>query len=103
MQATAKHPWISSATLTLIDQRSSARLAKDIFNERRIHKQIKISVKNDRSKWLNTLLQTGEWQQETKLRKGVQPKQGRLRNLSGELVSSEERADTLAEYLEKVQ
>ena len=36
-------------------------------------------------------------------RKGVQNKQGRLRDLSGNLVSSEERAETLAEYLERVQ
>ena len=37
------------------------------------------------------------------LKKGVKRQQGRLRNLNGELVSSEQRAETLAEHLEKVQ
>ena len=38
-----------------------------------------------------------------KLRKGACRQQGRLENIRGETVSSEHRADTLAEYLELVQ
>ena len=37
------------------------------------------------------------------LRKGTQHKQGRLRNMQGILVASEDRAETLSEHLENVQ
>ena len=60
-------------------------------------------MKRDRSDWLDYLLATGDWQQIRKLRKGFSPKQGRLRNTAGRLVSREERADTLAEYFATVQ
>ena len=65
--------------------------------------KVKRSVKADRDTWLNALLEKGAWDQIKSYRKGVKHKQGRLRNLQGHLVSSEERAETLAEYLEKVQ
>ena len=38
-----------------------------------------------------------------KVRKGTKRQQGRLKNLQGEVVSSEHRADTLADYLEHIQ
>ena len=38
-----------------------------------------------------------------RLGKRPQAKHGRLRNLEGQLVDSSSRADTLAEYLEKIQ
>ena len=46
---------------------------------------------------------SGDWDEVRKLRKGLKHQQGRLKNRSGQLVSSEERAETLAEHLEKVQ
>ena len=63
---------------------------------------VKAPVKHDRSKWLDKLLQDGNWGEIRKLRKGFKLQQGRLRNMDGELVSSEERAETLAEYYEKI-
>ena len=68
-----------------------------------MNKRIKQSVKVDRSAWLDDLLQHGRWDQVRRLRKGTVHKQGRIRDASGELVSSEARAETIAEYLEKVQ
>ena len=38
-----------------------------------------------------------------KLRKGTAKRKGRLRNMEGEVVASEKKAETLAEYFEKVQ
>ena len=49
------------------------------------------------------MLATGSWEEIRKLRKGFTPKQGRLKNYSGEVVSSELRAETFAEYLERDQ
>ena len=46
---------------------------------------------------------SGQWHEVRKLWKGFKPNQGRLRDLEGNLVSSEHRAETLAEYFEKVQ
>ena len=46
---------------------------------------------------------SGDWSQIRSLRKGIRPAQGRLKDLAGELVSSEQRAQTMAEYLERVQ
>ena len=49
------------------------------------------------------MLKSGDWQAIRSVRRGSQPKQGRLRDLSDKLVGTEQRAETLAEYLEKVQ
>jgi hypothetical protein len=57
----------------------------------------------DRSDWLNDLVSTGGWDAIRRLRKGFVKHQGRLRNTSGNLVSSEERSDTLGKYLQDVQ
>ena len=45
----------------------------------------------------------GDWKSLKKLRSPPKPKQGRLKDLAGQTVSSEERAETLAEHLEQVQ
>ena len=49
------------------------------------------------------LASRGDWNSIKLLRKGRSARQGRLRNIHGELVSSELRAHTLAEHLEQVQ
>ena len=48
-------------------------------------------------------METGGWEPIKQLRKAAKPKQGRLKDMSGVFVSSEDRADTLANHLEKVQ
>lgn len=58
--------------------------------------KVKDSVKQGRSDWLDKLTVSGDWDQVRKLRNGVAPAQGRMRNLHGELVNSEDRAETYA-------
>ena len=48
------------------------------------------------------MLQENTWEAIKGIRKGCQPKQGRLRDLIGKLVDSAFRAETIAEYLEQV-
>ena len=80
-----------------------ARQRADFFEEKRLTKEIKKSAALDRSVWLDDLLASGDWQEIRKLKKGVKHQQGRLKNIHGQLVSSEIRANTLAEHLEKIQ
>ena len=98
-----RKPWISRHTLDLLEHRRAARDNFDFALEKQMHSLVKASVKQDRSNWLDKLLAEGNWDEVRKLRKGFKPNQGRLRNLQSELVSSEERAETLAEYYEKIQ
>ena len=75
----------------------------DHDEEKRSAKAFRASISRDRAAWLEELTTTGDWKQIRKLRKGFCPKQGRLRDLDGNLVDSDQRAETLANYLEKVQ
>ena len=99
----AKRPWISPATLSLLESRNAARRGHRFNDEQALAKEIKKSVAGDRSKWLDDLVATGEWAQIRKLHKGFAPHQGRLKNTAGRTVSSEQRAETLASYLQDVQ
>ena len=60
-------------------------------------------MKRDRTIWLEQLTVTGDWNEIRKLRKGFAPHQGRLKDMVGDLLASNSRADTLADHLEKVQ
>ena len=64
---------------------------------------MKRSAKADRAKWLEDLAGSGNWDCIKKLRKWRCVRQGRLHNTEGEPVSSEKRAETLAEHLHHVQ
>ena len=96
-------PWISNGTVKLIEQRTAAPAAGQYCLEKTIHKAVRRAAKRDKGIWLDDTIADGSWQSVRKLLKPTAAKQGRLRNLQGELVSSEERANTLAEYLETVQ
>ena len=85
-QATPHKPWITTATLTLIDQRTTARHNKDSNTERELTQQIKKSVQNDKRAWLENLAGTGKWDDIKFLRQKTKPKQGRLRDSEGNLV-----------------
>ena len=52
---------------------------------------------------MDSLLEEGNWQQIRALRKPRKLKCGRLKNSSGQLVESDQWADTMADYLEHVQ
>jgi len=100
---TANKPWISDRTLQLIEQKRTARLENDWAMEGKLRKDVRNSVKKDRAAWLEKLSSTGDWNSMKLLRKKPKRQQGRLSNLSGDLVSSELRASTMADYLEQVQ
>ena len=58
---------------------------------------------NDRAEWLDQMLATGDWSEIRKLNKGVKRQQGRLKDFTGKLVNSEEKAKTLANHFKKIQ
>ena len=57
----ARRPWTSQRTLDLIQERSLHRQRGDHDNERRLHKEIRKSGKQDRETWLNILAASGGW------------------------------------------
>lgn len=98
-----RRPWISAETLSLIEQRNSARAANAQAEEKQLTKKVRASVEKDRGVWLDSLLENGSWDSIRKLRKGRMVKQGRLRAADGTVIPSSSRAERLAEHLETVQ
>ena len=99
----ARKPWISSRTLHLLEERDKARTSRNPHLEKMLHGKVKQSVKMDRSQWLDDLLKTGDWNEIRRLRKGHRPQSRRLKNADGNVVESDQRAETLANYFESVQ
>ncbi len=99
----ASKPWIRQGTLTLIKKRSEARLRSDRGMEKEMQKQVRNSVRVDKAAWLENMLADGRWDDLKKFRNPRRTKPGQLRNKDAELVSSEDRADTMAAYLETLQ
>ena len=100
----AHKPWISSRTLHLLEETDDARASRNPHLEKILHGQVKQSVKMDRSQWLDDLLKTGDWNEILRrLRRGHRPRSGRLKNTDGNVVESDQRAETLATYFETVQ
>ena len=98
--ARANQPWISDATLALVDERDAARRQGHIERELELNKEVKQAARADKGRWLDDLddlESTGSWGSVKGIRKGFKPQQGRLKNLDGHLVASEERLETLAE------
>jgi hypothetical protein len=91
-------PWISQHTLDLIESRREARRHGDAAGEQDLQKQVRSSAKLDRRNWLENLASEGTWSAIRKLRRGKPHSQGRLQAASGDLVASEDRADTFSLY-----
>jgi len=102
-QRIANKPWISEATLSLIDSRRIARANNDYEIEQRLHREVRKSAKVDRTVWLERILETGDWKQLRNIRKPKKLKHSRLRNASGDLIESDMWADTMAAHLEDIQ
>ena len=96
-------PWISSATLELLRLHREARLSGHWDQEKQLRLEVKRSAKQDRARWLENLAPSGDWRSLRLLRIGRPVKQGRLRDANGDLVSSDLRAETLADHLAHVQ
>ena len=98
-----RKPWLSDWSLHLLHCRTCARETGNWQLERELHRSVRKSVKADRTRWLNDRARTGDWDALRSLRKPRQPKQTRLHDASNNTVSTSERADTFANYLECVQ
>ena len=101
--AKPKRPWISGATLEIIEARHLARLNGNAAEETRLNHMVKLQARLDREMWLKDLAGSGDWGKLKLLRKGAGRKQGRLNDKTGMPISSEQRAQTFAEYLEEIQ
>eukprot|EP00973_Karenia_brevis_P029025 4003499-Karenia_brevis.AAC.1 len=99
----SKRPWISTRTLNYILERRNARVNGDIESEKKFQRLIRQSVKQDRASWLQNLLQEGNWSAIQRYRKSKSWNYSKLRGLDGRVLASDEKAEGLAEYLEKVQ
>ena len=55
-------------------------------------KEVRKSVKQDKTAWVDATIGAGEWDAIKKACRPKPHKQGRLRNLKGELVDSEEKS-----------
>jgi hypothetical protein len=96
-------PWISAATLDLIHQRFDARTQEDWLLEKDLKRETRKSARRDRSRWLQDLAGKGDWQSLRKLQREKKDTQTRLQDAQGNIVSSEARANTLADHLEQIQ
>ena len=50
-------PWISQRTLDIITQRAAARCSGDHVEERRLHKEVRVAARRDRTAWVDALLE----------------------------------------------
>lgn len=101
--AEAKRPWISKATLDLIERRTKAHMDQDWQLEKALRKEVHRSARSDRGRWLEDMVQYGDWNSIRRLRRGRKVNQSRLQNSSGRIVETDERAETFAEHLETIQ
>ena len=103
MGAVKKSPRISSRTLETIASRNGARCNNQYELERAWNNTIKNLVNADRKEWLESQLESADWAALRCLEEGTLHSQGRLQDLNGTLIESGRRADTFAEYYERVQ
>ena len=96
-------PWISQSTLQLIGSRREARADNDYVKERHLHKAIRKAAKVDRGRWMDSLLQDGDWNEIRKLRRPASVRGGCLRDETGQRTESTAWAETMAKHLEDVQ
>lgn len=71
--------------------------------EKVLSSQVRASAKKDRRTYLETELENGSWKSIRRLLQGPAKKHPGIKILQCELVDSGERAETLAEYFEKIQ
>ena len=68
-------PWISSTTLSLIEERNLQRVNGNITEEKQLSKLIKKQVRLDRDYWLETLINDGDWSSINCFRRSLKKKQ----------------------------
>ena len=103
MGSQTRKPWVSQEILELIRLRQEARKWNNYDQEKILHNKIRNSVKTDRKQWLDVQLVGVGWKQIKALKSCPTKKPLQVRGVDNTLVSSEARADTLADYFENVQ
>ena len=63
VEATPKRPWISSATLGLIEMRAEARIEQHVDKWQKLERAIRKSIRQGKRKWLENAIGTGCWEQ----------------------------------------
>ena len=101
----AKKPWISSSTLSLIDKFQKTRF-DDISSLKIARKQIKKSACKDKKQFVSSCLYNDfhgssvhQWTHARTIRSPFQPRATGLFNLKNKLVSKTQRPSTFADYL----
>ena len=95
--------WISAGTICLLEARDTARQSGDHVRERKINADVKRSVVQDHTPWLNEKLKDGCWNEVRHLRKGSRKGFGPLRDENGDAIDSVNYADAMAKYFADVQ
>ena len=83
--------------------RAAARLAGDVEKWQNLERAIRKSVRQDKRKWVENAVGTGDWDQLKVARKKFSSKQTSLKTREGELCSMREVANVQADQYEKVQ
>ena len=68
-----------------------------------MNKKIRKAVSGDRKAWLENMLESGSWEDIKRLRKRPAVHSRKLEDQNGRIVESNERAETFADHLERVQ
>ena len=67
--AKPSRPWISEATLQLLERRGQLRMQGDLEQVAELNREIRRAAKRDKRIWLDEQLETGDWSAITNLRK----------------------------------
>ena len=103
VQRQPRKPWISAGTIRLLEARDTARQGGDHVREHKINVDMKRSVVQDRTRWLNDKLKDGCWNEVHHLRRGSRKGLGPLRDENGDAIDSVNYADAIAQYFADVQ
>lgn len=88
----------SQRTLTLIEERNNAERHGPPTEYERLRRAVTRSVRKDNRVHLKRCLEGGDWDSIMKHRKGFTPQPTRLKDAAGEVVASNQWAETLATY-----
>ena len=103
ISASSKRPWISTATLNLIDTRNDARLNHDYDHEVILNKKMRQSASKDRLNWCDALIKSKAWEELKAFRPKPQRRYGRFQDQDRNITFSDDKTCTLANYFESIQ
>ena len=89
--------------MQLIEQRDNASANDDFPLELQLSRQIKAGVKCDKAKWLDEKIAEDDWLAIRNIKGKKKQRVVSLKNSRGQLVGSELKAETMAEYFERIQ